>query len=443
MKRSRVALRARDEVGVVGDAVDLDRDGRAPVGPERGVELVPVGDPARVDLVDEAVLDRHGGLAGRHQQRVVGRMAAARHHLGELVLRQGGRDREVEAGRRDQGRERRAVGIFPGPWEGRRHEAGPRGAGGARQQAGGREASGEGAEAAACQAGSGHGGHPHGAAWGSSPVASGGKTWQRSGSMATKTGSPGSRASGACARSCAQRSWVPSPSSSSWITCGPSGIETIRRAERRPRPGLGEQAHLLGTAGDEHRGAGHEARGTGQVQHLPRGEPDRHAVGTAGLDAAGQQARLADEAVHEERARAVVDAARRVDLLDAAAVHQDQAVGEALGLLLVVRDQERRDAERPLQPQHLDLQVEAQGAVERAERLVEQQQGGAARERPGHRDPLLLAAGQLMGQAPAEIVELDEAEHLVDPGAAFRLRDPLAGQRIGDVLGHGHVGKSA
>ena len=50
-----------------------------------------------------------------------------------------------------------------------------------------------------------------------------------------------------------------------------------------------------------------------------------------------------------------------------------------------------------LQPQKLLLQPVADDRVDRAERLVHQQHGRVGGERPGHADPLALAAGELSG----------------------------------------------
>ena len=62
------------------------------------------------------------------------------------------------------------------------------------------------------------------------------------------------------------------------------------------------------------------------------------------------------------------------------------------------------------------LQVEAlaRHLVERAERLVHQQQRGRERERARDRDALLHAAGELPRMVVVEARELDEVEHLLD-----------------------------
>lgn len=90
-------------------------------------------------------------------------------------------------------------------------------------------------------------------------------------------------------------------------------------------------------------------------------------------DCSMQQIGLSDEGVHEKGLRTIVDGHRRVDLLDMSLVHEHQPVCQALRLFLIVRDDERRDAERLLQMKQFDLQIETQCPIESAEGLVEQQ----------------------------------------------------------------------
>ena len=77
-----------------------------------------------------------------------------------------------------------------------------------------------------------------------------------------------------------------------------------------------------------------------------------------------------------------------------------------------MRDVHERDADLGLDPLELQLHLPAQLEVERAERLVEQQHLRPVDDRPGQRDPLLLAAGELRGLAPGEVAELDQLERL-------------------------------
>ena len=97
-----------------------------------------------------------------------------------------------------------------------------------------------------------------------------------------------------------------------------------------------------------------------------------------------------------------VDFGRRADLADAALVHDGDAGGERHRLFLVVGDDDEGDAGLVLDVHELELGVLAQLLVERAERLVEQQQLRLLGERAGERDALALAAGELMRLAAGE-----------------------------------------
>ena len=66
------------------------------------------------------------------------------------------------------------------------------------------------------------------------------------------------------------------------------------------------------------------------------------------------------------------------------------------------------------QLQQLLVEVVAHDLVERAERLVHQQQVGVEGERPGDRGALLHAARQLPGIFLLEAREVDEVERALD-----------------------------
>ena len=78
--------------------------------------------------------------------------------------------------------------------------------------------------------------------------------------------------------------------------------------------------------------------------------------------------------------------------------------------------------------------------VQVRERLVEQQHLGLQHQRARDRDPLLLPARQLAGQAVVEAGEAEQGEPLARGGHALArgLRHP---QSVADVLQHGHVRK--
>ena len=95
---------------------------------------------------------------------------------------------------------------------------------------------------------------------------------------------------------------------------------------------------------------------------------------------------------------------------------------------------DERDPDLLLDPLELDLHLLAQLEVERAERLVEEEDGGSVDERPGQRDPLRLAAGDLGRLALLEAGQLDQLEHVGDARLDLVALDLLAPQPEGDVV---------
>ena len=64
----------------------------------------------------------------------------------------------------------------------------------------------------------------------------------------------------------------------------------------------------------------------------------------------------------------------------------------------------------------LVLHILPQAQVQRAQRLVQQQDLGPVHQRPGDGHPLLLAAGQLIGEPAALAVQPHQAQHIGDAG---------------------------
>ena len=171
---------------------------------------------------------------------------------------------------------------------------------------------------------------------------------------------------------------------------------------------------------------------------MPRtSTPSRPRLLSRSVTAPGREVRLAEEVGDEGGARQLVEVGRRAHLLDPAVVHHRHGVGHRHGLLLVVRDVHEREADLRLDALELELHLAAQLEVERAERLVEQQQRGPVHQRPGQRDPLLLAAGELRGLAVGEVAELDQVEAVGDPAGDVVGARALEPER--HVLPHGEV----
>ena len=108
--------------------------------------------------------------------------------------------------------------------------------------------------------------------------------------------------------------------------------------------------------------------------------------------------------------RLLIDFFRRSGLLDASLVEHDHAVGDLQRLLLIVGHEHGGDMDLVVQLAQPAPQLLADLGVERAERLVEQQDARLDGERARQRDALALAAGQLRRIAVAERAELDQIE---------------------------------
>ena len=88
------------------------------------------------------------------------------------------------------------------------------------------------------------------------------------------------------------------------------------------------------------------------------------------------------------------------------------------------------------QIEHLALERRAKGC----EGLVQQHQGARLQQNPGQSDAALLPAGKCGGLAVLQALEIDAAQgrcHL----CSLRLGRGLAGQREGEVLRDGEMGK--
>ena len=113
-------------------------------------------------------------------------------------------------------------------------------------------------------------------------------------------------------------------------------------------------------------------------------------------------------------------------------------VGENQRLGLVVRNVDERRAEIGLQLLQLDLHVLAELQIERAERLVEQQQRRLEDEAPRDRDALLLAARELVDALRLRAGKSDALQHRVDTARDLRARDTAPREAVADVVADRH-----
>ena len=152
-------------------------------------------------------------------------------------------------------------------------------------------------------------------------------------------------------------------------------------------------------------------------------------------DRAGQRVGGAEKGQHVAVGGRVVHRARGADLHDAPGAHHGDAVGEGECLALVVGDQDRRGLQPAQQQGEFELHRLAQVAVQRAERLVQQQHGRLDGERAGDGDALALAAAELRRVALFEAVELQQRHHLGGSGALGGAGLAAGVQAVGDVAG--------
>src|SRR5262249_55628249 len=143
----------------------------------------------------------------------------------------------------------------------------------------------------------------------------------------------------------------------------------------------------------------------------------------------------AQERGRVERTRGPVELLGLPDLDQAPALDDSDPVGDLEGLLLVVRDEDGRQADLAEAPAKLRPDLH----VQRAEGLVQQEDLRLVGQRPRQGDPLLLAARELARVALAEASEADEVEQLLALLLAVAAGDAPDPEPEGDVLRGRHV----
>ncbi len=147
----------------------------------------------------------------------------------------------------------------------------------------------------------------------------------------------------------------------------------------------------------------------------------------------------AHEGRDERARRPVPEPLGAVELDDPAPVHDRDPVGHHHGLLAIVGDVERRDAEPALEAADLVRELEADPRIEVRERFVEEQQTRFDREGPAECQALRLAAGELPDVALAQALEAEQGQHLAHT-RGDRLLGPAAHpEAVADVPGRRHV----
>lgn len=148
---------------------------------------------------------------------------------------------------------------------------------------------------------------------------------------------------------------------------------------------------------------------------------------------------ITHETRYGEIRRLAVDFRRRANLLDFAVLHDDDAVGQRQGLILVMRDVQRGAAELAMDAADFGAHFQAQLGIEIGERLIHQDQRRFDDDGAGNRYALLLAAGQLAGQLVHVLRQLHQVERALDAGLDLGGRGAAHEQAEADVPGHRHM----
>ena len=127
------------------------------------------------------------------------------------------------------------------------------------------------------------------------------------------------------------------------------------------------------------------------------------------------QVHVTDKSRHPSRSWPLIDRRRLANLRELALVHHTDSIRDRHRLVLVVRDDDERRLQPALQLFELKARFLAQLAIERRERLIEQQHLWPLRKRARERNALALATGELIRLACCEWPKLHEARQSILP----------------------------
>ena len=173
-------------------------------------------------------------------------------------------------------------------------------------------------------------------------------------------------------------------------------MQLVLAGRAAPGVGVDPAERHTGVVGDQH-----PARPGRDLVAQPDGRLRARVDGGVGEAEGPVAAVLADETRHELVGGLGEQVGGAGELRQVTALaHHGHRVPERERLVDVVGDEDDGDAEVALEATHLLLEVGAHEGVDGAERLVHQDHVGAAGQRAGHADPLLLPPGELGGVAP-------------------------------------------
>src|SRR5947199_1062986 len=126
---------------------------------------------------------------------------------------------------------------------------------------------------------------------------------------------------------------------------------------------------------------------------------------------------------------------------DPTIVQDDHPPREHERLFLIVGDEQGRHFLPSDDRSDFLHDLGAHRRVERAERLVQEEDPGTHAQRAGEGDPLPLATRELARKSILFSLQMNEVEHLRDPLLRDVSRDPSGVQSVADVVRHGEVRK--
>ncbi|KWV89441.1 hypothetical protein PFLmoz3_00863 [Pseudomonas fluorescens] len=144
---------------------------------------------------------------------------------------------------------------------------------------------------------------------------------------------------------------------------------------------------------------------------------------------------MADETGDVRRLRFVIEVVGRVPLLKAAFLEDPDVIADGEGLFLIMGYQDRAGAASLEDVAHFMAELAAQFAIEVGKGFIQQQQLRLRRQDPGESDALLLTTGKLMGEALAQVLQVDQFQQLGNYALFLRV---LANAK-GDVVSHAQV----
>src|SRR5690606_3355684 len=181
---------------------------------------------------------------------------------------------------------------------------------------------------------------------------------------------------------------------------------------------------------------GRLADGRGKTQ-----ASQRNGGGVTGdlFDIDGNSIGIAEESGDETRLWRIIDFMRRTDLVNAAFAHDGDVVRHGQRFALIMCDIDEGCADAFLKPFQLDLHLQTQFQVKRAERFVEQQHLGFVDERARQRHALHLSTGKLARLARAIAFEPDQFERLANAALQLAATNAMDARPIGNVVVNRHM----